>query len=429
MRDRIERPAGVHPSLLALLQAAGWGVWLFMFARYAVFDPFLRAGAYGVDFSKHHVAALAILEGRSPFIGEHYLGFNYPQFTAWLFLFLAWLPLDRAQTVWNVLQSAFVLLTLPVVILYLRPRTTPSNQPLVHSTLDPALRQWASDRWPALAALALGLYAPIYLDMRAGNVQPLNLILIVGLCAAMTRGAQRTAGALLAALSLVKILPVFLAAVFLAASRRRVVATWALALALYGAVLLVTGWWRWEYFLFTDVLPKVGYHWIGISSSLAVIAGTYCYPAILESQPAFNLAARSIVGAVLLGHGLIMAAGWRVFRHSWRRGIAFASLAIVLVSPLVEYGHLTFCIPAWLFLMIDYFEGRIGHRYFLAALSLWLAIFACRYWQELGPTAPIAPLHAATLLLAALWLLTGAHAILQARAIRRRDATREPPDL
>lgn len=397
----------VDSRLLAALSAVCWSAWLFMCLKYMLVVLFIQEGPNNVDFPKHYMAAEAILEGRDAFLLEHQEGFYYPVFAAWIFSFLGFLPFEKAQTLWNLIHVGFILLTLPIAIRFLRPKApAPTEAPLRH---------WAATHWSAIAALGLGLYAPIFLDVRAGNIQPLNLILIIGLCAALARRAEGVAGVLLAMLSLIKILPVFLVPVLWIAGKRRAVAGWAAAMGLYGIALLASGMWRADWRLFTDTLPNVGYIWIGISSSLTVFLGSIFYAPILESKDLFDWTARGVALTVVAGHVAVFALGWPVARRSWRQSVAFASLGIVLISPLIEYAHLTFCIPAWLFLILDYIEQRVGRRYFFAALALWCGVFAGRYWQEVGPAGPVRPLQVSTLCLAALWLLAGGRIIYEAR--------------
>jgi len=100
-------------------------------------------------------------------------------------------------------------------------------------------------------------------------------------------------------------------------------------------------------------------------------------------------------------------------------GLSFASLSIVLMSPLLEYQHLIWAIPAYLFLIMDAVEGAVSPRFFTAASVLWVLIFACRYGSDLGAPFPLPPLQVSTLLVAVLWAATGMEIV---RRTRRREA-------
>lgn len=289
------------------------------------------------------------------------------------------------------------------------PKATPS---------EPA-RAWVVRHWPSVAVFALAINAPIFLEIRDGNIEPLNLVLLIALGAALLRKRDTVAGVLLAMLCLGKILPVFFLPPLLFAGRKRAVGVCVAFLALYGLVLLATGWWRWDWFLFAQTLPNVGFHYRGLSNSLVAIAGRYLFPALFASKKAFDLTAMGIALSVVAGQVAVAILGWPLVRRSWRTGLSFASLSIVLMSPLLEYQHLIWAIPAYLFLIMDAVEERISPRFFATATSLWLAIFACRYLTDLGVWLVVSPLHASTLLLAVLWVATGTDIILRARVLGR----------
>jgi len=405
MADGLEsaaRPAP-KPLLLILLQIEAWLVCVFMFLKYVVWKQFTCAG---VDFPKHYHAAIEVLHGRSPFTGDLYLGFNYPVFTASLYAFLAPFSLQGAEVLWDLCNTIYVAATIGLVIAFYRPRPSPSSS---------IAQTWAVRHWPVVAAFALAIFAPIFLEIHDGNIEPLNLFLLAALGAALLRGRDTLAGALLAGLCLVKILPaLFLPPLFIA-RRKRPVIVCTILLATYALVLLTTGWWRWDWFLFTRVLPNVGFRYCGLSNSLAAIAGHYLFHPLLSSKNAFDAAAVAIACAVLAAQALVMALAWPLARRSWRPSLALTSLSLVLLSPLLEYQHLIWAIPAYLFLILDALEGRVSPRFFMAASALWIAIFACRYQSDLAVWLFLPPLHASTLLVLVLWIATAGNIVIRSR--------------
>ena len=412
-------------SLRRLLLALCWMAWAFMFVKYVLILPYIFPG---VDFPKHHRAAVEIIHGRSPFTGRNFLGFNYPLFTAWVYSFLAPLSEAQAKIVWDVTNGILLLASLALLVCFHRPcfdQAGASVNAAERDSLAWRTRRWWARHWPSLAALMMAAYAPIFMDFHCGNVEPLNVILLIALSAAMLRGAERTAGVLLAILCLVKILPVLFILPFAVAGKRRVVWYCIGSLGLYGAVLLATGWWRWEWFLFTQTLPNVGFQYHGLSSSLTSIAGRMFFFELMKSKAAYDLASR-VVAAGALGLDLaILAASWRAWRASWRDGLSVMSLSILLMTPLLEYHHIVWALPAYLLLFVDYIEGRIGARFFAWALALWLAIFACRYLAEISIHYRFPPRDAATLLLIVLWLSTAARIVCK-QSRRRDEITRFP---
>jgi len=411
---------GRRETLLKVLQVLAWVLLTITFCKHVVYYPLFREGAWGVDYGKHYVAAREVLAGRSPFVGENYLGFNYPQFTAWLYLFLAAFSLEGAEKVWNLCNALFVIAAFFTIVAFYRPKPRESADALSacdaqagrsRGALDPGVALWVRDHWASVSALLYAGFAPWFMDFHCGNIEPLNLILIVAFGAALIRGADGVAGVVLAMACLVKILPVFFLLPLAMARRWRVVSVCMAAMAVYASILFASelwrpgdGWWRWEVSLFTDTLPRVAFEYRDLSRSLVAIAARYFSPLLWDSEPAFNLAARGLGLAILASYVCVLIAARRFLRRSWRDGVAFTALAIVILSPLIEYHHLVWSIPAYLFLVVDYVEGRVRHGFFALAAGLWGAIFLCRYWTDLGPSGAVHPLDIATLLLVVLWV-------------------------
>ena len=416
---------GRRETLLKALQILAWVLLTITFCKHVVYYPFFREGAWGVDYGKHYVAAREVLAGRSPFVGENYLGFNYPQFTAWLYLFLAAFSLEGAEKVWNLCNALFVVAAFFTIVVYYRPKPRESADMRSRGALDPAAALWVRDHWASVSALLYAVFAPWFMDFHCGNIEPLNLILIVALGAALIRRADGVAGVVLAMACLVKILPVFFLLPLAMARRWRVVSVCMAAMAVYASILFASelwrpgdGWWRWEVSLYANTLPHVAFEYRDLSRSPAAIAARSFSSLLWNSQPAFDLATRAVSLVLLAAYVGVLIAARRFLRRSWRDGVAFTALAIVIVSPLIEYHHLIWSIPAYLFLVVDYVEGRVRHGFFALAGGLWAAIFLCRYWTDLGPSGGVHPLDIATLLSVVLWVAMAVR-ILRMRA----DAT------
>ncbi|NQU43079.1 DUF2029 domain-containing protein, partial [bacterium] len=242
--------------LLRLLIVLFWAFFATLFIKHILIYQFFWDG---VDFPKHVEAARAVLENRSPYTGENYLGFNYPLLTAWLFVFLAWVPADRAEFVWDLCHAIFVFASLVIVVGAYRPRITDSKRRTDGCPIQAA--SWIADHWPAVGALALALFSPIFLDIHHGNIEPLNLVLLILMGALLLRGKENSAGVVLAVLCLIKIVPILLVPALWMGGKRRTVAVWTAALSAYAIVMLLTGWWRWEWFLVTETLPNIGFHY------------------------------------------------------------------------------------------------------------------------------------------------------------------------
>jgi hypothetical protein len=255
--------------------------------------------------------------------------------------------------------------------------------------------------------LLMASFTPAYMDLVAGNIQPLNLFLVTLLGAALLHDRQNLAGLVLAALCGIKVLPVVLVPALVVAGKKRAVAVWAAALAGYALLLLVTGWWRWELHLFTRLLPQfsaIGLQLKGLLSSLALLAGQFLYPPILESTAAFALAVRIAAILVCSLYLLALYLGRARYRLAWQDALSLGLMTLVLACPVITFSHFSWLFPAYVWLFTGYFRGRHGHAFFALSLFLWIVIFGGRVLQELVPS-PLFPFR--DVALAALLVLWG----------------------
>ncbi|MCX7048948.1 MAG: glycosyltransferase 87 family protein [Candidatus Sumerlaeota bacterium] len=389
-----------------LLRAMCWLAFVFMFVKYAIVA---QCGMEGIDFSKYYYASINTLHGRAP-TGDNYLGFSTPSFSAWMFLFLAPFSRSQAAWVWKGCNVFYILAALALLIRYARPVAfTPGGVP--RQSPAQSLREWLSAQWPAAAALILAAFAPLFLWLSFGNIETLNLTLIALFLCAILRGKESVAGVALAAMCLVKILPGMLFIPLAVAGKKRTIGVCLAALGVYGALLLITGGWRWDWILLTRTLPDLPFQYRKLSSSLLCIGGHFFFPSLMAEKAAFDAAARVIAMAVFAATVLALLLSWRSCRRDWRGGVALFSLSFPLITPLLEYHHFIWTLPAYIFLFHEFTEGRCGARFFAASLTLWCIIFCAGYWTDLHLAAPMRPLYIATLATAALWALTAGRLI------------------
>ena len=399
------RPPAGPPRRSALGRALPylcWG-WLgFMFLKYAIILPFSETG---VDFPKHYYAAEEILNGRNPFIDDRGLNqhYNYPTFAALIYVFLGLFTGPQAETIWTVLNALYVAIACMLLAWVWRPDGS-NGSPPDGATERSLVASRVLRHWPAAAAAACAAYAPIFLGLVSGNIEPLNLVLLVGFWVAMSRQRDGIAGVLLGCLSLIKMMPVLFVAPLIVAGRWRAVRTWAAVLAAYGLLLAVTGWWRWDRFLFTHTLPNVGYYWQGISSSLVRIIGVLFHPPLLESISAFNRTSHAIALAVCGLNGVVLIAVWPRFRRDWTEGMALMGIGVVLMTPLLEYHHFVWALPTYLTLIAGILNGKMGARYFFWEMSLWVLLFATGYFADIRPRFPIPHMFPSAFFALAIWI-------------------------
>jgi len=361
----------------------------------------------GVDFPKHYAAAQRIVAGAGPFPDNDWAGWPYPVFTALIYAPLAFFTRAQAELIWDACNALYIAAALVIVAVFCRP--TPGPPAKGGAALAPShgetLSHWSVRHWPSVAALIMAFFAPGIFGVADGNIEPLKLLLIVGMVAALLHRADTTAGVLLACLSGVKVLPVLFLFALAAGGRRRAVTACLASLAVYGVMLGVTGLWRWDWVLFTRFLPDLGYDFRHESSSLGRIILKSLFPAHADSRIAMDRLCRGIALAVLTGALASIVGRRKSPEWTWRDGLGIMALSLPLMTPLLEYHHYVWALPAYLFLFHDAIEGRLSRRRFFVRLGLWCGVFACRYAMDLKRHWPYPPLYVATLIYAALWII------------------------
>jgi hypothetical protein len=94
--------------LAAKLRVVGWLYVGLVVVQHFLIRPFTIPG---IDFPKHWLAPVAILEGRNNYVGEElWLFYNYPQWSALVTFWLGWLSRPAAEVVWKAMNVGFVVL-------------------------------------------------------------------------------------------------------------------------------------------------------------------------------------------------------------------------------------------------------------------------------------------------------------------------------
>ncbi|HBF34771.1 TPA: hypothetical protein DDW35_09430 [Candidatus Sumerlaeota bacterium] len=398
--------------LFYLLCGVAWVCLVFQVTTHVVFVPLPGGDAFvGVDYPKHRDAAIEVLQGICPQKKE-YMGFNYPTFTALPFIFLAWLTPQQAAMTWTLLMRGFILAGILLVIFGMRPR----GEPVSETPLD-FFQTLCVHRYSCMA-MAMSLFIPVYFDLHVGNIQPFIFFLIVLFCVLLTHGFDKTAGVILAAVCLIKLTPVFFLPALFFSRRYRVLIAWGCAILVYAALLCVTGWWAWDWYLVREVLPHVGHYWQGISFSLSAFLALL-FPQIIHDKTSYDIASKGIGMVILVSLFVFLFYGTRAAQKSkndlfWRDAIALASMPLVIASPLVEYLHFTCVVPAWLFWCQDIMDRRQGKYFFTLSFFLWGGVFVGKQGLEsFGSVHNIQLVYFSTASLALLWFLQGMRMISQ----------------
>jgi alpha-1,2-mannosyltransferase len=402
-------------KLSPILLGAAWAPIVFLTVKYLIYS----VATPGIDFMIYHEGVQPFLHGQNPYLNQERLPapMAYPIFGFLLCAPFGLLPEKIAEILWDITQVAFFAATAWVLLVYYRPRLRKTGESASEGVASNSTPRISDDDlsfyWPVLAPLFLAVFTPAYMDLHVGNIQPLNLFLVTLLGGALLRGRQTLAGGALAALCVLKILPVVLIPALLLSGRRRTVAVAAVCFGLYGLLLLVTGWWRWEVELMTHLMPRFSLiAWErGFATSLPSLAGKFLWPAILASADTFRLALRVVTLGLATAYLAALWGGRRRYRADWREGLTLGLLTLVLMSPVIQYHHFVWAFPAWVWLFTGFFQGRTGPLFFSLSGILWLGVLAGRVLQEHLLLPGLEPRDVALLALALLWMLHLARAL------------------
>ena len=342
-----------------LFQAWHWGIW----------KPLT---IHGVDYGKHWEAARALLEGESTYIGgDLWLGFNYPQATAFMFLWLGLFTFETAERIWK------VFLLLSIVGCWLLGWRYYAPGAAVEEGLTPtarALRAAGRARWGWLTAFATAAFMPAISAIYIGNIDPWNAVLAVAMVAALLRGRERLGGVVWALLTLVKMLPVALIVPVLAWGRRRL--TWGFlgVMAVYFVLLVVTGRLAYEWFFVHEMMPMVPRRWRWISiTPVRGLLDLFGRADVWENPYGFMAATR--VQLVLFAPLYVGLNIWlRRRRVSFLAGLEAAIVAYPLLTPLLEYHHFVWIMPALFLQMRRWAEGRLTPGITAGLLAGWVTL-------------------------------------------------------
>lgn len=332
------------------------------------------------DFSKHWDAAHELLQGSSPYDEELYLSFNYPLIVGYAYIFLAAVDLQTGEYIWETLNILFIIGGALMLAWGARPVSSIENE---SGRLDARVKNFARRHWLTLVFLIIVNYQPLHTVTLSSNVEPLNVLLGGCFVAFLVRRRDRLAGFFLALFALVKLGPVLVLIALAGVRRWKVFLACMATLAVYGLILLVTGLWKTELFLYTDVIPNLGHRWMGISMSLHRVLATVFWPALLDDPDGFRHFS-TILNVVLLVVYLGVVFGWRRLKN--RDGelfVAFGLYAILLFAPLLEENHFVWVIGAIFLQLRAWVDGRLGDGGMALCALSWGALISMRFFGEL----------------------------------------------
>lgn len=346
----------LSPRWILALKILAWAYVASVIAKHFLIRPHTMPG---VDFPKHWLAPVAILEGRNLYLGDElWLYYNYPQWSALVTFWLGWFSREAAEHLWKAMNALFVVLSWFIAWRSFRlpDVETPSPAHPVRDTVQRAL----SKNWLLFTAVIFAAFDPAAKTVLfTGNIDPWNLLAMTAFIAALLHGRDRLAGVAWAVLCLVKMVPVLLIVPIVLWRRWRVMQGWFVFMLGYLLLLIATQRLKYEWFFVTDVMEEISFEWRWISISVPQFFLKYFLPESWNEDPQrFALFTNGVLGFF----GLLMLGGIARLRQlgaSFLRVLEFGIIFLPLLTPLLEGHHYAWTLPAFFLQLGRWFRGEM----------------------------------------------------------------------
>ena len=363
---------------------------------------------FGVDYDKHWQAARTILTGENNFIGGNlWIGFNYPQASAMTFAWLGLMSVEAGEKVWKLTLLGLLVFCWLMAWRVYRPGRMAAAIGENAAVNDPAAqaRQAFHDHWGLITAFALCAFEPATSCLYLGNIDPVSAFYAVAMVAALLLARPRWAGVIWALLTLVKMLPLALLIPVLFWRRWRVLQGFLIALAVYFVILVVTGRLGYEWFFVREIIPPIPPWWRYISiTPIRFVLHLLGQDRLYDDPHTFLVISRlNVLTMAVLYTGLL---AWLRRRGlAWMRGLEVAILLYLLMTPLLEYHHFVWIMPAMLLQIRRWAEGRMAPGIALALLAGYALLFGTYHfymiYARLGLWVHFTPLIGYVIIIAA----------------------------
>jgi hypothetical protein len=237
----------------------------------------------------------------------------------------------------------------------------------------------ARARWGLVCAVAVWGFEPAVSSLFVGNIDAYNAFLATAMVAAILAGRSRLAGVVWALLTLVKMLPVALLVPALWWRRWRLLQGFAATMAAYFLLLVTTGRLAHEWFFVREVIPAIPSRWRYISiapgRALVELAGL----SERWEDPSFVLAVTRIsVGVLVVAYVALL---WWLRRRSvgWLRALEFSIIFYPLLSPMLEFHHFVWILPALLLQLRRWAQGAMPKGVAAVLLIGWVILQLQQY--------------------------------------------------
>lgn len=364
----------VRLVLAFTLRVLLWGYVAFILGKHGIYRPLTQTG---VDYPKHWLAARAILDGENNYTGNYWLwlGFNYPQWSALISFWIACFDIGTAEIVWKMIGLGLIVACWWIAWRCFRPEAAAEGEaPLqIGETRRSAAEAMRRD-WPLTCAVMVALFAPAGASsLFLGQIEPMNAFLVMAFVGALLIEKEGLAGVYWAMLCLIKMIPVFLIVPIILWRRWRILKTWAIFMAVYAIVLVVTGRLQYEWFFVTEAAGKIPFRWRGISVALPRAIMLLFFPGEWRDDELHYMRFMN-TGMVILC-GLYVAAIAAIRRGGWSflRSLEVAIMFIPLLSPLLENHHFAWTLPVFFLQVRRWIRGEMTAGVaFVLVLGWWL---------------------------------------------------------
>lgn len=344
MNETPHSAPAVSPIYSALLK---WALWAFVAITVGIHGIYRPLTIFGVDYYKHWLAARAVVNGESVYLGDWlWLGFNYPQWSALVTFWLGWLPQQAAQDTWKMMHLLMIVGCWWMGRgLFVPGRRYEKSELPAHSTSD-LLPSGVRANWTLAVAFLTAAFSPaVAISLYVGQIEPANAFLSVAFFGALMLKREKLAGVYLAMLCLIKMMPVVWIVPIVLWRRWDVMKGWFAFMAGYFLILVATGRVGYEWFFVTEMMDKIAFEWRNISISIPHYILRQFFPSNWYEDPALHGRVLKIVLGMLI---VIYLAGIGLMRR--RRVelldvLAWAAIFMPLMSPLFEPHHVAIALP------------------------------------------------------------------------------------
>lgn len=335
-----ENQLSSHSKSGGIIPRISWIGWrlailisLAMLVKYGVLKP-LSSHVF-IAFTTYYNAAQSLASGNSPyFFHKDPNIYCYPLFLAILLIPLAKLPYSTANLVWFFSNWIALAVCILVVIFWSKRLINFSEK---------------SEIWQRSLIIILFMisYVPLLYTMYDGQIDLwVATVTLVGIYLARF-GRQELAGFFLMIAVLLKLAPLLWLPGFIFLLKRRGILTFLITGILYELAIIVNGWWRYEWYYFTHIIPRWQFHLhLPSFSTFHIIYYWGIRGGEMDEASAQKLAQLvfwSVRVLTLILYGGILWLSWRKCLPVWLPAGSAILLSYFLLS-IVELNHLIWII-------------------------------------------------------------------------------------